>query len=79
MIAHVAEAGEGSGRVVLQLGPQLSGIVASYPVIVTVVGSFTHHQWGRDAVLRILRGMSLSLIGFVLIDGLGVGLHKLLA
>jgi hypothetical protein len=26
MIAHVAEAGEGSGRVVLQLGPQLSGI-----------------------------------------------------
>jgi hypothetical protein len=48
-----------------RLGPQLSGIVASYPVIITVIGSFTHHQWGRDAVLRLLRGMSLSLIGFV--------------
>jgi hypothetical protein len=48
------------------LGPQLSGIVASYPVILTVVGSFTHHQLGRDANLRVLRGISLSLIGFVL-------------
>lgn len=48
-----------------KLGPQLSGIVASYPVIMTVVGTFTHHQWGRDAVLRIHRGMSLSLLTFV--------------
>jgi hypothetical protein len=48
-----------------RLGPQLSGIVASYPVILTVVGTFTHHQWGRDAVLRVLRGISLSLLGFV--------------
>jgi hypothetical protein len=49
-----------------RLGPQLSGIVASYPVILTVVGSFTHHQLGRDAILQVLRGISLSLIGFVL-------------
>jgi hypothetical protein len=49
-----------------RLGPQLSGIVASFPVILTVVGSFTHHQLGRDAILRVLRGISLSLIGFVL-------------
>ncbi len=49
-----------------RLGPQLSGIVASYPVILTVVGSFTHHQLGRDAILRVLRGISLSLVGFVL-------------
>jgi hypothetical protein len=48
-----------------RLGPQLSGIVASYPVILTVVGSFTLHQWGRDALLAILRGISLSLLGFV--------------
>jgi hypothetical protein len=48
------------------LGPQLSGVVASYPVILTVVGSFTHHQLGRDAILRVLRGIALSLIGFAI-------------
>ncbi len=47
------------------LGPQRSGILASYPVILTVVGAFTHQQWGRDALLRVLRGISLSLLGFV--------------
>jgi hypothetical protein len=47
------------------LGPQRSGILASYPVILTVIGAFTHHQWGRDAALRVLRGITLSLLGFV--------------
>ena len=47
------------------IGGRRSGIIASYPVIVTVIGSFTYHQWGRDAVLRILRGATLSLLGFV--------------
>lgn len=58
-----------------RLGPQLSGIAASYPVIMTVIGSFTHHQWGPDAVLRILRGTTLSLLAFVaffLIVGYGL-------
>jgi hypothetical protein len=48
-----------------RLGPQLSGIVATYPVIFTVLGAFTHHQWGRDAVRRLLRGLAISLISFV--------------
>jgi hypothetical protein len=47
------------------LGPQLSGIVSTYPVIVTVIGAFTHHQWGRDAVRRVLRGLAFSLTSFV--------------
>jgi hypothetical protein len=47
------------------LGPQLSGIVATYPVIFTVLGAFTHHQWGRDAVRRLLRGLAISLVSFV--------------
>ena len=47
------------------LGPQLSGIVATYPVIFTVLGAFTHHQWGRDAARRLLRGLAISLISFV--------------
>ena len=47
------------------LGPQLSGVVSTYPAIITVIGSFTHHQWGRDAVRRLLRGLTLSLLAFV--------------
>jgi hypothetical protein len=47
------------------LGPQLSGIVSTYPVILTVIGAFTHHQWGRDAVRRVLRGLAFSLTSFV--------------
>lgn len=65
-----------------RLGPQLSGIVASYPVIMTVIGTFTHHQWGPDAVLRIHRGISLSLLTFVvffLIVGYGMPVIGLVA
>jgi hypothetical protein len=47
------------------LGPQRSGIVASFPVIMTVIASFTFRQWGRDALLRVLRGVSQSLQAFV--------------
>lgn len=46
------------------LGGQLSGIFATFPVILTVIGTFTHHQSGRDAVRRVLRGLSLSLMSF---------------
>ncbi len=48
------------------LGPRLAGVLSTFPVIVTVVGSFTHHRWGRDAVWRILRGITASLFGFIL-------------
>lgn len=47
-------------------GPTLSGIISTYPVILTVVGTFTHAQIGRDGVMRILRGISISLVGFCL-------------
>jgi len=47
------------------LGPRLSGIVATYPSMVTVICAFTHRQWGRDAVRRLLRGLALSLLVFV--------------
>ena len=48
-----------------RLGPQLSGIVSTYPVILIVIGSFTHQQWGVDAVWRVLRGLTVSLAKFV--------------
>ena len=47
------------------LGPRLSGIFSSYPVILTVVGTFTHHRWGSEAVWRMLRGITVSLFSFV--------------
>ena len=47
------------------LGPTRSGIASSYPVILTVVVTFTHERWGRDAATTMLRGVMLSLIGFV--------------
>lgn len=47
------------------LGPQLSGILGTYPVILTVVCAFTHRTWGADAVLRVLRGVTVSLFSFV--------------
>jgi hypothetical protein len=47
------------------LGPQLSGVVATFPVIVSVVGAFTHRQWGRDAARHMLRGLAVSLLAFV--------------
>jgi hypothetical protein len=48
------------------LGPRLAGVFSTYPVILTVVGSFTHHCWGRDAVWRMFRGVMASMFGFVL-------------
>lgn len=47
------------------LGEQLSGVVSTYPVIATVVGAFTHHRWGVNALVRLFRAVLLSLIGFV--------------
>jgi hypothetical protein len=48
------------------IGPTLSGIVSSYPVILTVVAVFTHKRWGADAAVALTRGVMLSLLGFVI-------------
>lgn len=47
------------------LGPELSGVVATYPVMLSVIGVFTHSQWGWPAVTQLSRGVSLSLLSFV--------------
>jgi hypothetical protein len=47
-----------------RLGPMLSGIVGTYPVAITVVITFTHRQFGRNAALAMLRGSALSWISF---------------
>jgi hypothetical protein len=48
-----------------RLGPQLSGLVSTYPVILIVVGCFTHQQWGVEAVWRVQRGLTVSLTNFI--------------
>jgi hypothetical protein len=39
------------------LGPQLSGLLAPFPIITTVLATFTHGQRGADELLRLLRGL----------------------
>ncbi|MGF1648946.1 MAG: hypothetical protein ACFCUN_00685 [Hyphomicrobiaceae bacterium] len=51
-------------------GPTTSGLIASFPVILTSVGLFIHYRWGFDALLRLFRGLSLSLIAFVVFFGI---------
>lgn len=49
-----------------KLGPTWSGMIATFPVIMTVIGTFTHAQWGGEAVRRLFRGVMISLVSFVL-------------
>jgi hypothetical protein len=37
------------------LGPQLSGLLAPFPIIATVLATFTHAQHGAEEVQRLLR------------------------
>ncbi len=48
------------------LGPQLSGLLAPFPIIATVLAVFTHAQRGPDEVLRLLRGLLSGLSAFAL-------------
>jgi hypothetical protein len=51
-----------SGR----LGPQLSGLLAPFPVITTVLATFTHTQRGAAETVRLLRGMLTGFVAFAL-------------
>jgi hypothetical protein len=39
------------------LGPQLSGLLAPFPIITTVLATFTHGQRGTDELRRLVRGL----------------------
>ena len=64
------------------LGPQLSGLVAPFPVFGTVLAVFAHQQQGPASAARLLRGVvfgSLAFFAFFLVvstllPGLGTGL-----
>jgi hypothetical protein len=48
-----------------RLGPLLSGILGTYPVVTTVVTTFTHHQLGRESAIAMMRSSILTWFGFV--------------
>jgi hypothetical protein len=48
------------------LGPQLSGLLAPFPIIATVLATFTHVQRGTDDLLRLLRGLLSGFGAFAL-------------
>ncbi len=60
------------------LGPQLSGLLAPFPIIATVLATFTHAQHGTDDLLRLLRGLLSGFGAFALFCfTLAVSLHRL--
>lgn len=48
------------------LGPQRSGLLAPFPVITTVLATFTHTQRGAGEAVRLLRGMLSGFFAFAL-------------
>lgn len=46
------------------LGPQLSGLVAPFPVFVLILSVFTHYQTGAAAASNLLRGVVVGSFSF---------------
>jgi hypothetical protein len=49
-----------------RLGAQLSGLLAPFPVVASVLAVFTHTQHGEDDLLRIMRGFVVGLVAYAL-------------
>jgi hypothetical protein len=49
-----------------QLGANLSGLLAPFPVIASVLAVFTYAQHGHDDLLRIMRGFVVGLVAYAL-------------
>ncbi len=55
------------------LGPQLSGLLAPFPMFATILAIFTHHFQGANSVRRLLQGVvagSFTFVAFFLIISL---------
>lgn len=56
------------------LGPQLSGLLSTFPLFATVLVVFAHHQQGPEAAIAAMRGVVIgefSAAAFFLVVGLG--------
>ena len=57
------------------LGPQLSGLIAPFPVFVLILSVFTHHQSGAGAAANLTREViigSFSFAAFFTVVALGL-------
>lgn len=63
------------------LGPQLSGILAAFPIYVTVLAVFAHRLEGPEPAMGVARGLQVGLFGTIVfflvvtstIENLGIG------
>ena len=75
MVLAITEAAE-------VLGPQLSGILAAFPIYVTVLAIFAHRLEGPEQAMGVARGLQVGLFGTICfflvitstIDRLGIAL-----
>lgn len=66
------------GAVAGWLGPSISGVLAPFPVLVSIMVVSTHAQQGSAAAQRILRGLLIGVVAFVLFAlTLALGLEPL--
>jgi len=59
------------------LGPQLSGLVTPFPIVVILLTAFAHHQLGEHGATRVLRGFLIGMYAFAsffLVVALGIEL-----
>lgn len=49
-----------------QLGAKLSGLLAPFPVVASVLAVFTHAQLGEQDLLKIMRGFVMGLVAYAL-------------
>ena len=69
------------------LGPHLTGLLASFPIITPVLAAFTQAQQGKDEVVRLLHGMTVGFFSYALfcfvvsvtVRGLGIAASFALA
>ncbi|HEY7983022.1 MAG TPA: hypothetical protein VID73_02565 [Ktedonobacterales bacterium] len=47
-----------------RLGPQVSGLLAPFPIFASVLGAFTHRLQGAPAAARLFRGLTLGMFAF---------------
>jgi len=47
-----------------RLGPELSGLIATYPLFASVMAVFGHRAYRAEAALNVLRGLLLGLFSF---------------
>jgi uncharacterized membrane protein (GlpM family) len=70
-----------------ELGAKLSGLLAPFPVIASVLAVFTHAQHGEQDLRRIMRGFVIGLVAYALfcfalavsLESLGITASFLLA